>query len=107
MVGAQDIRCAAPFALRNSLNRRARECARRAGMGLRIHGEQTLRPFGFGPRLARQAEERGDGLIARIVQQRYLPPERGRGKTERGDRMAGVVLAVAKGAAAVFPRLTP
>ena len=76
-------------------------------MGLRIHGEQTLRTFSFGPMLARQAEECGDVLIAQIIQQRCLPPKRGCGKTERGDGMTDVMLAVAEGAAAVFPCLAP
>src|SRR3954454_23908269 len=49
----------------------------------------------------------GDVVIRQRFEQKSRPAQ-GRGRVaHRGDRVTNVVLAVAKGALAIFPRLTP
>ena len=54
-----------------------------------------------------ETEQRRDLRIRPARQQRQPPSEERRGKPQRADRVAEVVLAVPKGALAVLPRLPP
>ncbi len=55
----------------------------------------------------RQPQNGGDGRIRNICDQPGRPTQRGGRISHRSDGMAGIVLAVAKGALAVLPGLAP
>ena len=55
----------------------------------------------------REAKQRGYFVVGRLAQDMRAPAERRGGLSGGADRMAGVELAIAKGALAIFPRLPP
>ena len=80
---------------------------RRAGGAAGRDREQRLRALALRRERLLQTEQHVERLAPPPRRQPRLPPQRGRGERDAGERVPQVVLAVAEGALAVLPRLAP
>jgi hypothetical protein len=107
MIRAEDVGRAKPFQFREVLHRALGQGSHGDPPHARAYGDQHIRLLRFGGILPFSTEEARQFNRSQVIHQSRLPPQSSGSNSDRGDRVPEVMLAIAIGALAVFPRFSP
>src|SRR5437660_136302 len=107
LIAAQAIRGSVPALGRGRLVERERQRPLGFARPDGEHGFRVLALHAGVVSVAIEAEKPRDGRVRRVIEHERRPAERRRRDAQRADGVPDVVLAVAEGALAVFPRFAP